>query len=110
MAAEEHVYAKIPAGLKTTAAAAEFVDQITFQEIPDEAVRIGTRCLLDGLGLFVAGTEENTVQLLVDDAEQTGGRPDALLLGKSITKLPAPMAAREFSAPPATPMIGTTAR
>ena len=94
MAAEEHVYAKIPAGLKTTAAAAEFVDKITFEEIPDEAVRIGTRCLLDGLGLFVAGSEEHTVQLLVDDAEQTGGRPDALLLGRRNTKVPAPMAAR----------------
>ena len=94
MAAEEHVSAKIPAGLKTTAAAAEFVDKITFEEIPDEAVRIGTRCLLDGLGLFVAGSEEHSVQLLVEDAEQTGGRPDALLLGRGNTKVPAPMAAR----------------
>ena len=93
-AAEENIYARIPAGLKTTAAAAEFVDKITFEEIPAEAVRIGTRCLLDGLGLFVAGSEEHTVQLLVDDAEQTGGRPDALLLGRRNTKVPAPMAAR----------------
>ena len=94
MAAEENIYARIPAGLKTTAAAAEFVERIAFEEIPTEAVRIGTRCLLDGLGLFVAGSEEHTVQLLVDDTEQTGGRPDALLLGKRNTKVPAPMAAR----------------
>ena len=72
MAAEENADARIPTGLKTTAAAAEFVDKITFEEIPAEAVRIGTRCLLDGLGLFVAGSEEHTVQLLVDDAAQTG--------------------------------------
>jgi 2-methylcitrate dehydratase PrpD len=94
MAAEENVDPRIPTGLKTTAAAAEFVDKITFEEIPAEAVRIGTRCLLDGLGLFVAGSEEHTVQLLVDDAAQTGGRPDALLLSKGNTKVPAPMAAR----------------
>ena len=50
--------------------------------------------MLDGLGLFVAGSEEHTVQLLVDDAAQTGGRPDALLLSKGNTKVPAPMAAR----------------
>ncbi len=94
MAGEENSYATIPAGLKTTAAAADFVERITFDAIPAEAIRIGTRCLLDGLGLFVAGSEEHTVQLLVEDAEQTGGRPDALLLSRGNTKVPAPIAAR----------------
>jgi 2-methylcitrate dehydratase PrpD len=94
MAGEENPYANIPAELKTTAAAAEFVESLTFDAIPAEAIRIGTRCLLDGLGLFVAGSEEHTVQLLVKDAEQTGGRPDALLLSRGNTKVPAPIAAR----------------
>jgi 2-methylcitrate dehydratase PrpD len=94
MAGEENSYATIPAALKTTAAAADFVERITFDAIPAEAVRIGTRCLLDGLGLFVAGSEEHTVQLLADDAEQTGGRQDALLLSRGSTKVPAPIAAR----------------
>ncbi len=80
MAGEENSYPTIPAELKTTAAAADFVESITFDAIPAEAIRVGTRCLLDGLGLFVAGSGEHTVQLLVEDAEQTGGRPDALLL------------------------------
>ena len=92
--AEQNPFAKIPAGLKTTAAAAEFVEAVAFNAIPAEALRIGTRCLLDGLGLFVAGSEEHTVQLLVEDAEQTGGRPDALLLSRGEKKVPAPMAAR----------------
>ena len=98
MAGEENSYAKIPAGLKTTAAAADFVEGITFDAIPAEASRIGTRCLLDGLGLFVAGSREHTVQLLVEDAEQTGGRPDALLLTRGDTRVPAPMAARILGA------------
>jgi 2-methylcitrate dehydratase PrpD len=82
------------AGLKTTAAAAEFVEKITADAIPAEAMRIGTRCLLDGLGLFVAGSEEHTVQLLVEDAQELGGRPDALLLSRGSGKVPAPTAAR----------------
>ena len=94
MATEQNIYATIPHGLKTTAAAAAFVETITFNAIPAEAIRIGTRCLLDGLGLFVAGSEEHAVQLLVDDAEQTGGRPEALLLTRRNTKVPAAMAAR----------------
>ena len=94
MAAEQNLYAKIPTDLKTTAAAAEFVESIAFNAIPPEAIRIGTRCLLDGLGLFVAGSEEHTVQLLAEDADQMGGRTDALLLSRGRTKVPAPIAAR----------------
>jgi len=94
MSANENAFATLPEDLKTTAAAAEFVENITFSALPAEAVRIGARCLLDGLGLIVAGSEEPTVQLLVEDAEQTGGRADALLLSRGSTKVPAPMAAR----------------
>ena len=98
MATDQNPFATLPDGLKTTAAAAEFVENVNFAAIPSEAVRIGTRCLLDGLGLFVAGSEEHTVQLLVDEAVETGGRPDALLLSRGNTKVPAPMAARVLGA------------
>ena len=94
MADEKKEFATIPVGLKTTAAAAEFVEKVTFDAIPAEALRIGTRCLLDGLGLFVAGSEERTVQILADDAQQTGGSADALLLRRGDNRVPAPMAAR----------------
>src|SRR5258708_2844995 len=92
--AEQNPFAVIPNGWKTTEAAAKFVEDVKYETIPPEALRIGTRCLLDGLGLFVAGSEEHTVQLLVDEAQETGGRPDALLLSGGSTKVPAPMAAR----------------
>ena len=92
--AEQNPFATIPDGLKTTAVAAEFVEKVTFAGIPTEAVRIGTRCLLDGLGLLVAGSEELSVALLIEEAEQTGGRPDALLLGRGNKKVPASLAAR----------------
>ena len=94
MTAEQNPYGKIPAGLNTTAAAASFIETVTYDAIPSEAVRIGTRCLLDGLGLFVAGAEEHSVQIIADEAEQTGGRADALLLRRGAVKVPAPIAAR----------------
>jgi 2-methylcitrate dehydratase PrpD len=92
--ADQNPFAPLPAGMKVTAAAAAFVENVTFDAIPAEALRIGTRCLLDGLGLFVAGSEEHTVQLLVEEAEEMGGRADALLLSRGKVKVPAPMAAR----------------
>ncbi|HEX5606759.1 MAG TPA: MmgE/PrpD family protein [Candidatus Binatia bacterium] len=94
MAAEQNPFAKIPAGLSTTAAAAAFIESVNYAAIPSDAVRIGTRCLLDGLGLFVAGSEEHSVEIIADEAAHTGGRPDALLLGRGSTKVPAPIAAR----------------
>src|SRR5258706_460774 len=91
--AEQNPFAVIPTGLKTTEAAAKFVEDVRYEAIPPEALRIGTRCLLDGLGLFVAGSEEHTVQLLVAEAEEAGGGAAALLFGGGSTKVPAPMAA-----------------
>ncbi len=79
---------------KTTAAAAEFVANVSYNGIPAEALRIGTRCLLDGLGLFVAGSEEHSVKILADEAHAMGGNPEALLLGRGEVKVPAPIAAR----------------
>jgi 2-methylcitrate dehydratase PrpD len=93
MATEQNAFADIPGDLKTTVAAADFVERVTFSDIPRDAVRIGTRCLLDGLGLFVAGSDEHAVQLLIDDARDAGGHEDALLLGCGGTKVPAPTAA-----------------
>jgi 2-methylcitrate dehydratase PrpD len=94
MMAEQNAFATIPNGLETTAAAAVFVESVRLADIPEQGLRIGTRCLLDGLGLFVAGSEEHSVRLLIEEAEQTVGRPDALLLGRGNKKVPAPMAAR----------------
>jgi len=94
MTADQNTFAAIPEGLKTTACAGEFIERVTLDDMPAEAMRIGTRCLLDGLGLFVAGSEEHSVRLLIEEAEHVGGRPDALLLRRGDIKVPAPMAAR----------------
>jgi 2-methylcitrate dehydratase PrpD len=94
MTADQNAFAVIPDGLKTTAAAAAFVEGVRFNDLPGEVVRIGTRCLLDGLGLFVAGSQEHSVKILAEEAEAIGGKPEALLLGRGDTRVPAPMAAR----------------
>jgi 2-methylcitrate dehydratase PrpD len=94
MTADQNSFASVTEGLKTTAAAAAFVEQVTADDLPNEAVRIGTRCVLDGVGLYVAGSEEHSVKLLMDEAEHVGGRGEALLLGRGKIKVPAPTAAR----------------
>ncbi|HXG50670.1 MAG TPA: MmgE/PrpD family protein [candidate division Zixibacteria bacterium] len=94
MTADTNAFAKVPPEMKTTAAAAAFVAAARLRDVPSEAIRIGTRCLLDGLALFVAGSEERSVQILADEAEHTGGRPEALLLQRGAVRVPAAAAAR----------------
>ncbi len=93
MSVAENAFANMPADTNVTAQAAEFVEAARFEDIPEDALRIGKRCLLDGLGLFVAGSDEHGVEVLIAEAEETGGRADARLLARDI-KVPAPMAAR----------------
>ncbi len=87
-------FADVPENMEVTAAAAAFSETVEYREIPDEALRIGTRCVLDGMGLFVAGTDERSVRILAAEACDQGGREDALLLGYGCKKVPAPLAAR----------------
>ena len=94
MSTNQNLFAAIADGLSTTAQAATFVENVAVDDLPAEAVRIGTRCVLDGLGLYVAGSQEHSVALLVEQAEHMGGRSEALLLGRGETKIPASMAAR----------------
>lgn len=81
-----------------TARAATFIEALAIDAIPREALRIGRRCLLDGLAVMVAGIAEDTHRLLMEEALALGGRRDALLLGAGKAKVPAPMAARVLGA------------
>lgn len=74
-----------------------FIESIQFDDLPEEAIVIGRRCMLDTLGLYVAGTSEHSVQILIDEAKAMGGREDASLLAGGGLKVPAPMAARALA-------------
>ena len=55
---------------------------------------IGRRCMVDTVGLYLAGSREHSVRILIDDALDQGGRPDAPLPGNGTRKVPAALAAR----------------
>lgn len=77
-----------------TKEACAFIEASRFESLPAEAIRIGRRCVLDGLALYVAGSDEESVEVLIADAREVGGKPEALLLGAGETKIPAALAAR----------------
>jgi 2-methylcitrate dehydratase PrpD len=77
-----------------TAAAIRYIEEVEYRGLPGEAIRIGRRCMIDTLGLYLAGGLEPSVQLLAADVVETGGRPDAYVLAAGSAKAPAALAAR----------------
>ena len=77
-----------------TAQACQFVEGVSFKDLPAQAIEIGRRCIADALGLYVAGTDEPSSAILAAEARHQGGREEALLLGAGNTRVPAAMAAR----------------
>lgn len=93
MSLTRNTFAEMPLATTITEEAAEFVEDVEYGQITADAVKIGLRCVLDGLGLYAAGSKERTIGILVEEALQSRGRPEALLIGR-LEKVPAPMAAR----------------
>ena len=91
---QKNPFVTVPDTMTITQDAATFIENVTFADLSPEVLRVGTRCLLDGLGLFVAGSDHECVTVLAELAEDTGGKPEALLLGRPGVKVPAPLAAR----------------
>lgn len=77
-----------------TPAAIEFIERVSYTDLPAEALRIGKRCMIDTLGVMIAGCSEHSVHILVADALEQGGREEALLLSAGAHKAPAAIAAR----------------
>lgn len=93
-ALQKNPYATIPEHIRITDRVVDFIENITFDQLPQDVIYTGKRCILDGLGLFVAGTDEPSVRLLISEALETGGAPQALLIGAQDIKVPVSMAAR----------------
>jgi len=76
-----------------TQTAAQFVAQVTFEDLPAEAVRIARRQILDGLAVQIGGTEQEALAVMGRYITGIGGTPQARLLGDSSVKVPAHLAA-----------------
>ncbi|CAN7621411.1 MmgE/PrpD family protein [Rhizobium sp. LjRoot254] len=77
-----------------TAQAIRFIERTTYADLPEEALVIGRRCMVDTVGLYLAGSQEQSVRILIEDAFGQGGRGDAPLPGGGTKKVPAALAGR----------------
>ncbi|MCP3054424.1 MmgE/PrpD family protein [Aurantimonas marianensis] len=76
-----------------TTACVNFVQRLRFADLPDEAVRLSKRCLIDGCGVMLAGSEQPIMTPLGRFIASQGGPGQSRLLGDASVRVPAPRAA-----------------
>jgi len=76
-----------------TREAAKFVASLTFDDIPDECIRLAKRCMIDGLGVMLAGSSEPCAQVCRKYAISIGGRAQSSIVGEGSQKVPIHLAA-----------------
>ena len=76
-----------------TEAAARFVSELQFSDLNAETLRLARRCLLDGLAVALAGSEQPGMAPLGDYIDSLGGAPQARLIGNAQKRVPCHLAA-----------------
>jgi 2-methylcitrate dehydratase PrpD len=76
-----------------TSEIANFVSNLEFERIPPEAVRIGKRCVLDGLGVILAGSNQACTQAVLKTCRDLANGGLSTAFGFSQVKFPPAIAA-----------------
>jgi 2-methylcitrate dehydratase PrpD len=64
-----------------TRALAERARAVTYDELPEPVRELARQCVLDYLGVGLAGADDPLVRILLDDATEAGGLPQAAVIG-----------------------------
>jgi 2-methylcitrate dehydratase PrpD len=70
-------------GRGVTATLALAAAETTLAALPDEILELSRQCLLDWLGVTIAGTREPLVEMLLEEVTTQGGHAQASLIGRS---------------------------
>jgi 2-methylcitrate dehydratase PrpD len=76
-----------------TSAVVDFVGAARFETLPPEAVAIGKRCIIDGLGVLLAGATQDAGRILHEHVRGSDPRTEATVLGPTPYKTGAASAA-----------------
>jgi 2-methylcitrate dehydratase PrpD len=76
-----------------TKEAADFAVDLDFEDFDAEVLRIARRCVLDGLAVALAGSEQPAIDVVERYTRKVGGASDARVIGDANLRLPAHLAA-----------------
>lgn len=78
---------------RVTAEIVHFLVGADIRAFPDEVIRQGKRCLVDGLGVILAGSTTNSGRIVREHASAFAGLEEATTLGADSRRVPASLAA-----------------
>jgi 2-methylcitrate dehydratase PrpD len=71
----------ISSGSNLTRTLAERAVAVTYESLPDEVRELARQCVLDYLGVGLAGADDELVRILLDELSETGGAAQAGVIG-----------------------------
>ena len=80
--------------MSETATVTDFILDTTIEDLPDELLAEGRRCVTDGLGVMFAGSTDACSRIVQEQIASQGGNPEAAILGPAGLRAPASLAAR----------------
>lgn len=60
----------------------EYIENISFDNLPADVIRMAKLCILDFLGCVISGSATKEGNIIIDLAEETSGRTEATIAGK----------------------------
>jgi 2-methylcitrate dehydratase PrpD len=79
--------------VSATGAVVDFISRTRFTDLPAEAVALAKRCIIDGLGVMLAGSTQPTSRILRGYVRATGARAESTAFGPEAFKTDAASAA-----------------
>jgi 2-methylcitrate dehydratase PrpD len=70
------------ATVRATGAVVEFIRKAQWPDFPPEAVRLAKRCVIDGVGVLLAGSATKGSEILRDHVRAAGGSPEAWVFAR----------------------------
>lgn len=76
-----------------TGAVIDFIESVDYEELPPEALTIAKHCIIDGLGVMLAGSTQTAGKILREFAADSGTKHEATVFGPQPMKTSLPYAA-----------------
>ena len=65
-----------------TRAVADFIGSVRLEDFPPESLEIGKRCIIDGLGVMLAGSVQPAARIVAEHSAAAGSRHEATAFGQ----------------------------
>ncbi len=84
---------KVAASESVSHAVVSFIQSVRYEDFPEDAIALAKRCIIDGLGVMLAGSTQDAGEILYKYLDGVDTRREATVYGKKIFKTSAAAAA-----------------